>query len=62
MQSTSSSGEDINVLIIAHRVSTFYGCGQSFELEKGGFFREGTYRELIHALLLAKTTIPSIAG
>ena len=47
MQSIESLGDDLTVLIIAHRLTTLKNCTQIVELADGGIKRTGTYQEII---------------
>jgi ABC-type multidrug transport system fused ATPase/permease subunit len=47
MQSVNSLGDDVTVLMIAHRVSTVRGCDRIFELRNGSLLREVTSYEEI---------------
>lgn len=47
MQSIESLGDDLTVLIIAHRLTTLKNCTQIVELADGGIKRIGTYQEII---------------
>ena len=49
MRAIETLGDEITVLMIAHRVSTLSGCDQIFELENGVVLREGTYQDLIRS-------------
>jgi ABC-type bacteriocin/lantibiotic exporter with double-glycine peptidase domain len=46
MQAIESLGEEITVLMIAHRVSTLSRCDRIFELSNGILLRSCTYKEL----------------
>ena len=48
MESIESLGEDLTVLIIAHRLTTLKNCTQIVELADGGIKRTGTYQEIIN--------------
>jgi ATP-binding cassette, subfamily B, bacterial PglK len=48
MQSIESLGEDLTLLIIAHRLTTLKNCTQIVELADGGIKRTGTYQEVIN--------------
>ena len=48
MQSIESLGDDLTVLIIAHRLTTLKNCTQIVELADGGIKRTGTYQEIIN--------------
>jgi ATP-binding cassette, subfamily B, bacterial PglK len=47
MQAIESLGNDLTVLIIAHRLTTLKNCTQVVELAEGGIKRIGTYQEII---------------
>lgn len=47
MQAINQMGQDITILIVAHRLSTLQNCDQIFELEQGRVKRAGTYAEII---------------
>ncbi|NTW98603.1 MAG: ABC transporter ATP-binding protein [Geobacteraceae bacterium] len=47
MQAIESLGNDLTVLIIAHRLTTLKNCSQIVELADGGIKRTGTYQEII---------------
>jgi ATP-binding cassette, subfamily B, bacterial PglK len=47
MQAIESLGEDLTVLIIAHRLTTLKNCTKIVELADGGIKRTGTYQEII---------------
>jgi ATP-binding cassette subfamily B protein len=47
MQAIHELGNDITVLMIAHRLSTLKNCDRIVELGKGEMLREGTYQEII---------------
>ncbi len=47
MQAIESLGNDLTVLIIAHRLTTLKNCTQIVELADGGIKRTGTYQEII---------------
>lgn len=49
MQAIEALGDDVTVLIIAHRLTTLRMCSQVVELEKGGVQRAGSYAEIIQA-------------
>jgi ATP-binding cassette subfamily B protein len=40
-------GEDITVLMIAHRLSTLRNCDMIVELANGSVVRQGSYREIV---------------
>jgi ATP-binding cassette, subfamily B, bacterial PglK len=47
MQAIESLGNELTVLIIAHRLTTLKNCTQIVELADGGIKRTGTYQEII---------------
>ena len=47
MQAIESLGEELTILIIAHRLTTLKNCTQIVELADGGIKRTGTYQEII---------------
>ena len=47
MQSIEALGNDMTVLIIAHRLTTLRNCTQIVELADGGIKRIGTYAEIV---------------
>lgn len=47
MQSIESLGNDLTVLIIAHRLTTLRNCTQIVELADGGIKRIGNYEEIV---------------
>ncbi len=47
MQEINDIGQDITILIVAHRLSTLQNCDQIFELEKGSVKRVGSYTEIV---------------
>ncbi len=47
MQSIESLGQDLTILIIAHRLTTLKNCTQIVELADGGIKRIGTYQEIV---------------
>lgn len=47
MQSIESLGNDITVLIIAHRLTTLKNCTQIVELADGGIKQIGSYEEIV---------------
>jgi ABC-type multidrug transport system fused ATPase/permease subunit len=60
MQAIDSLGEDITVLMVAHRVSTLRSCDRIFELKDGRLLREGSYQEMFQTALTAHAVNPSI--
>lgn len=47
MEAIESLGEDLTILIIAHRLTTLKNCTQIVELGEGGIKRIGTYRDIV---------------
>jgi len=47
MQSIESLGNELTILIIAHRLTTLKNCDQIVELGDGGIKRIGTYNEIV---------------
>jgi len=47
MQSIESLGQNLTVLIIAHRLTTLQNCDQIVKLGDGGIKRIGTYQEIV---------------
>ena len=47
MQAIESLGNELTILIIAHRLTTLKNCTQIVELADGGIKRTGTYKEII---------------
>ena len=47
MQSIESLGQNLTILIIAHRLTTLKNCTQIVELADGGIKRIGTYEEIV---------------
>lgn len=47
MQSIAQLGDNVTVLIIAHRLSTLRMCDQIVELKNGSVYRQGNYQEII---------------
>ena len=47
MQSIETLGQDLTILIIAHRLTTLKNCDQIVELGDGGIKRIGTYDEIV---------------
>lgn len=46
MRAINSLGENLTILIIAHRLSTLEGCDRVVELAQGRIVREGSYKEM----------------
>ncbi len=51
MLAIESLGNDLTVLIIAHRLTTLKNCTQIVELADGGIKRTGTYQEIISPVM-----------
>jgi ATP-binding cassette, subfamily B, bacterial PglK len=47
MQAIESLGNELTILIIAHRLTTLKNCTQIVELADGGIKRIGTYAEIV---------------
>ena len=47
MQAIEALGQDLTLLIIAHRLTTLQNCDQIVELADGGIKRIGTYQEIV---------------
>ena len=47
MQAIESLGNELTILIIAHRLTTLKNCTQIVELADGGIKRTGTYHEIV---------------
>jgi len=47
MQSIETLGQNLTILIIAHRLTTLKNCDQIIELADGGIKRIGTYQEIV---------------
>ncbi|NQU63947.1 MAG: ATP-binding cassette domain-containing protein, partial [SAR324 cluster bacterium] len=47
MQAIESLGNELTILIIAHRLTTLKNCTQIVELADGGIKRTGTYAEIV---------------
>ena len=54
MQSIEALGDDITLLIIAHRLTTLKNCTQIVELAGGGIKRAGSYEDIVNR---SKTTM-----
>jgi len=48
MHSIETLGQDLTILIIAHRLTTLKNCDQIIELADGGIRRIGTYNEIVN--------------
>jgi len=55
MQSIESLGQNLTILIIAHRLTTLKNCTQIVELADGGIKRIGTYQEIVGEENLSST-------
>lgn len=49
MEAIENLGEELTVIIVAHRLSTLKNCTQVIELESGRIKRSGTYQEIVGA-------------
>ncbi|MBL6992242.1 MAG: ATP-binding cassette domain-containing protein, partial [Bacteriovoracaceae bacterium] len=49
MDAIEDLGEEITILIIAHRLTTLKGCDQIVKIEKNNVIHTGTYQEMIDA-------------
>ncbi len=58
MHAIESLGEDLTVLIIAHRLTTLKNCTQIVELADGGIKRIGTYQEIITNVRAGNSAAP----
>jgi ATP-binding cassette subfamily B protein len=47
MDAIDEIGNDITVLMVAHRLSTLTFCDVIYELEAGQIKRQGSYREIV---------------
>ena len=47
MQAIESLGNDLTILIIAHRLTTLKNCTQVVELSNGGIIRLGSYQDIV---------------
>jgi ABC-type multidrug transport system fused ATPase/permease subunit len=47
ISSIDSLGDELTVLIVAHRLTTLQNCDKIFEIGGQGILREGTYNELV---------------
>ena len=47
MKAIDGLNRDLNIIIIAHRLTTLKGCDVIFELDKGGISRQGKYGDLV---------------
>jgi ABC-type bacteriocin/lantibiotic exporter with double-glycine peptidase domain len=50
MQAIETLGDDVTVLIIAHRLTTLRMCSRVVELANGGVHRTGSYAEIIQTI------------
>jgi len=46
MEALNNIGDDITIILIAHRLSTVRNCDQIFLLERGEVTAQGTFDEL----------------
>lgn len=49
MEAVDYIGDDITILMVAHRLTTLRGCDQIFELANGGILRVGSYEQMIQS-------------
>jgi ATP-binding cassette subfamily B protein len=47
MEAIERLGEDITILIVAHRLTTLQNCSEIVQLGNGEVLRVGTYRDLV---------------
>jgi ABC-type multidrug transport system fused ATPase/permease subunit len=47
MQAIDTLGNDLTIIIIAHRLSTLQRCDNVIELAQGRVIRKGDYKEMI---------------
>ena len=47
MSSVEDLGEDLTIIIVAHRLSTLKNCTSIIELKDGTVYRTGSYQQLI---------------
>ena len=47
MEAIETLGNELTILIIAHRLTTLKNCTQVVELGDGGIKRIGSYREIV---------------
>ena len=47
MSSVEDLGEDLTIIIVAHRLSTLKNCTSIIELKDGAVYRTGSYQQLI---------------
>ena len=47
MKAIENLGDDITVIIVAHRLTTLKNCTQIVELEDGQIKRSGSYQDII---------------
>lgn len=47
MEAIESLGNDLTILMVAHRISTLKNCTQIVELAEGVVKRVGSYKEII---------------
>lgn len=53
MQAIENLGDDLTIIIIAHRLTTLMGCSKVVKLENGRIIKEGSYVEVIGGALSA---------
>ena len=58
MHSIETLGQDLTILIIAHRLTTLKNCDQIIELADGGIKRIGTYNEIVNNELITNNLPP----
>ncbi len=47
MESIANLGNDLTIILIAHRLTTLQNCGKIYKLEKGKVISSGTYQKLL---------------
>jgi ATP-binding cassette subfamily B protein len=50
MDSINGLGDELTILMVAHRLSTLRGCTQVVELADGAIKRIGTYEEIVGSM------------
>jgi len=50
MQAIESLGDDLTIIIVAHRLTTLKNCNQVIEIEEGKIKQSGSYNEIVGAL------------
>ena len=58
MHSIETLGQNLTILIIAHRLTTLKNCDQIIELADGGIKRIGTYNEIVNNELITNNLPP----